>query len=102
FCKAIRESDGHQVLAVMITGDAPFKPRRANRVQEARIDGDQNWWYRSELSGTVGVEVRETLVELDRRHGAHISARASNEQDMSQAMSLAEALRVDDVRVSIN
>ena len=102
FCKAIRESDGHQVLAVMITDDAPFKPRRANRVQEARIDGDPNWWYRSELSGSVGIEVRETLVELDSRHVAHISARATNEQDMSQAMSLAETLRFDDVRLSIN
>ena len=102
FCKAIRDADGHQVLAVMITGEAPFSPRRANRVQEVWIDGAENWWYRSELSGTVGVEVRETLVELDRDHVAHISLRASSEQELTQAMSLAEALRFDDVRLSIN
>lgn len=102
FCKAIRDTDGHQVLAVMITGEAPFRPRRGNRVQEVQIDGDGNWWYRSELSGSAGVEVRETLVELDRRHVAHISLRASSEQELTSAMSLAETLRFDDVRLSIN
>ena len=102
FCKAIRDEDGRQLLAVMITSDASFRPRRADRVQETVIDGERNWWYRSELSGTVGVEVRETLVELDRRHVAHISLRGGSEQELAQAMSLAEALRFDDVRLSIN
>lgn len=102
FCKAIRDSDGQQVLAVMITNEAPFRPRRANRTEAAWIDGTETWWYRSELSGTVGLEVREALIELNRDHVAHISLRATNEADMSQAMLLAEALRFDDVRLSIN
>ena len=50
----------------------------------------------------VGVEVRETLVELDRNHVAHISLRGGSDQELAQAMSLAEALRFDDVRLSIN
>lgn len=100
FCRAIRDSDGQQVLAVMITSEAPFRPRRGNRTSEAWIDGAENWWYRSEVS-MPGVEVRETLVELDRKHVAHISLRGGSEQDLSQAMSLAESLRFDDVRVSI-
>lgn len=102
FCKAIRDSDGHQLFAVMITGEASFKPRRVNRLQETVIDGSQTWWYRGELADTVGVEVRETLVELDRNHVAHISLRAGSEQELANAMSLAESLRFDDVRVSIN
>lgn len=101
FCKAIRDSDGHQMLAVMITTETPFRPRRGNRAEAARIDGSQNWWYRSEVSGMVGVEVRETLVELDRSHVAHVSLRGRSEAELSQAMSLAESLRFDDVRVSI-
>lgn len=102
FCKAIRDSDGRQVLAVMITGEAPFRPRRADRIQEGVIDGNPTWWYRSELSGTVGVEVREALLELGRHHVAHISLRGGDEEELSQAMRLAESLRFDDVRLSIN
>lgn len=102
FCKAIRDSDGRQMLAVMITREAPFRPRRANRAAEGVIDGNRTWWYRSELSGSTGLEVRETLLELDRGHVAHISARAGSEEELAQAMSLAETLRFDDVRVSIN
>jgi len=101
FCKAIRYSDGHQVLAVMITTEAPFRPRRGNRARETMIDGVPNWWYRSEVSGMSGVEVRETLVELDRSHVAHVSLRARSDEELSLAMSLAESLRFDDVRVSI-
>ena len=33
---------------------------------------------------------------------AHISLRAASEDELSHAMSLAEALRFDDVRLSIN
>lgn len=102
FCKAIRDSDSQQLLAVMITGEAPFRPRRSNRTEETTIDGNPTWWYRSELSGTVGLEVRETLIELDHDHVAHISLRATNGDDLLQGMDLAEALRFDDVRVSIN
>lgn len=102
FCKALRDSDGRQVLAVMITGEAPFRPRRANRSHEAVIDGNQTWWYRGELADTVGVEVREALLELGRDHVAHISLRSGDAQELSQAMALAESLRFDDVRLSIN
>lgn len=102
FCKAIRDSDGRQLLAVMITSEAPFQPRRRQRVQEAVIDGSRTWWYRGELSDTSGVEVRETLVELDREHVAHVSLRGRDENELLDAMALAEALRFDNVRVSLN
>lgn len=102
FCKAISRDSGRQVLAVMITSDSTFRPRRPDRLHEVRIDGIETWWYRGELSGGDGTEVREALVEIDDRHVAHISLRASGEEELAQAMSLAETLRFDDVRVSIN
>ncbi|MBJ7574888.1 hypothetical protein [Luteimonas sp. MC1828] len=102
FCKAIRASDGGQLLAVMLSAEAPFKPRRGDRVQETVIDGQSIWWYRGELSSTAGVEVRETIVELGRNQVAHISLRAGNAQEMSQAMSVAELLHFGDVRISSN
>ncbi|HEY4530189.1 MAG TPA: hypothetical protein VIG97_07655 [Luteimonas sp.] len=102
FCKAISLDSGRQVLAVMITTGSTFRPRRPDRLHEARIDGTETWWYRGELSGSAGTEVREALVEIDRKHMAHISLRAASEDELSHAMSLAEALRFDDVRLSIN
>lgn len=102
FCKAIRDSDGRQVLAVMITEEASFSPRRSNRLHEAVINGVPTWWYRGELADTVGIEVRETLVELGDDHIAHISLRAADEQELSSAMVLAETLRFGDLRVSAN
>lgn len=102
FCKALRDADGAQVLAVMITNESPFRPKRSNRMQEVVIDGSATWWYRGELSGPAAIEVREALLELDRNHVAHISLRAGDEQSLAEAMSLAESLRFDDVRVSIN
>ena len=90
FCKAIR-TDGHQVLAVMIAGESPFRARRSNRMQQAVIDGSETWWYRGDVDSSTGVEVRETLVEIDRRRVAHISLRATGEDDLSQAMSFAES-----------
>jgi len=102
FCKAIRASDGEQVLAVMIATEAPFRPRRGDRTRETVIDGHEAWWYRGQLSGNAGTEVRETLLELDRKLVAHISLRAGSEEQLAQAMTLAESLRFDDVRLSIN
>ena len=102
FCKAIRAADGHQVLAVMIAAEAPFRPKRGDRTRETYIDGHETWWYRGQLSGTVGTEVRETLVELDRDLVAHISLRAGSEEQLARAMALAESLRFGDVRLSVN
>lgn len=102
FCKAISHDSGAQVLAVMITTGSTFRPRRSDRLREARIDGTETWWYRGELSGGAGTEVRETLVEVDRRHVAHISLRGASDEELSHAMSLAEALSFDDVRLSTN
>ncbi|MBB1472701.1 MULTISPECIES: hypothetical protein [unclassified Luteimonas] len=102
FCKAIRASDGGQVLAVMLSAEAPFKPRRGDRVNETMIDGQPTWWYRGELADTTGVKVRETIVELGRDQVAHISLRAGSDQEMSQAMSVAESLHFGDVLVSSN
>jgi hypothetical protein len=102
FCKAIRASDGGQVLAVMLSAEAPFKPRRGDRVYETVIDGQPTWWYRGELAGTTGIQVRETIVELGRDQVAHISLRAGSDQEISQAMALAESLRFGDLLISSN
>jgi hypothetical protein len=102
FCKAIRASDGSQVLAVMLSADSAFKPRRGDRMREAVIDGKSTWWYRGELAGSTGIEVRETLVELGRDRVAHISLRAGSSDELALAMSTAESLHFGDTFVSSN
>lgn len=102
FCKAIRGSDARQVFAVMIAEDSPFKPNRGNRAEESVIDGHEAHWYRSELAGNPDMLVRETLIELDRDHVAHISFRAANQEELAQAIRAVEGIRFQGTRLSSN
>lgn len=102
FCKAIRASDGGQAFAVTLSADSPFKPRRSLRLAETVIDGHQTHWYSSELAGNPDLLVRETLVELDDDHVAHIALRARSEEELARAMDSAERLQFADARLSSN
>lgn len=102
FCKAIRASDGGQAFAVTISADSPFKPRRSLRLAETVIDGHETHWYSSEVAGNPALLVRETLVELDDDHVAHIALRAGSEEELAQSMDAAQRLRFGDVRLSSN
>ena len=46
--------------------------------------------------------VRETLIELDRDHVAHISFRAANEEELVQAIRAVEGIRFQGTRLSSN
>lgn len=93
FCKAIRGSDDAEIFAVTIAEDSPFDPRRSNRVEKTIIDGHEGHWYRGEIASAPGMEVRETLIELDNGRVAHISMRAASESELANALKQAEALR---------
>jgi len=102
FCKAIRASDGQQVFAVMLAGDSPFKPDRSARAEAAVIDGRDSQWYRSEVAGKPELRVRETLLELDRDHVAHISVRAGSDAALAEALRTVETLRFAGTLLSSN
>lgn len=93
FCKAIRTADGSQAFAVMLGRDSPFKPARANRAEDGVIDGRSVRWYSGEIAANPGAIVRETLVELDRNHVAHVTLRAASEEQKDAALRQVEALR---------
>lgn len=93
FCKAIRGSDNAEIFAVTIAKDSPFDPRRSNRGGKTVIDGHEVRWYRGEIAAAPGMEVRETLIELDDGRVAHISMRAASEDELAIAMKRAESLR---------
>lgn len=102
FCKAIRANDGEQVFAVMLAGESPFRPERSDRAEASVIDGRESHWYRSEVAGKPELRVRETLVELDRDHLAHISVRAGSDEALADALRTVETLRFADTLLSSN
>lgn len=102
FCKAMRDGDGSQAFAVTISSESPFKPRRGDRDAETTIDGRESHWYRSELAGAQDVAVRETLLELDRSHVAHISLRARSDEELAASIEAVEGLRFENTRLSSN
>ena len=102
FCKAIRASDASQAFAVMISDESPFKPRRGDRLEDVVIDGRETHWYRSEVAARPDLLVRETLVEVDRNHVAHISLRATSEEELARSLEIVESLRFATTRLSSN
>ena len=95
FCRALR-GDGSEAFTVMIAPSSPFEPARGDRAEKARIDGRDVRWYRGELAGDAGMQVRETLVELGPHRVADISLRAQSDAQLRQAMTQAQGLRFDD------
>jgi hypothetical protein len=101
FCKALQE-DGGEVFAVTISKDSPFEPKRADRAEEAMIDGHEMRWYRGEIASAPQAQVRETLIKLDDGRVAHISLRANSEAELSSALQQAQSLRFQGPQLSSN
>jgi len=99
FCKAMR-SDGTQAFGVYIGEESPFEPNGNNRAEAGSIDGHRIYWYRGQVAGDPGVQVRETLLELGKDRVAHIWMKARNPQELAREMALAQALRFGDSRIS--
>lgn len=101
FCRALR-ADGSEAFGLFIANESPFKPRRADRAEEASIDGRQVQWYRSELAAQPGVESRETLIELPGGRVAHVWVQAKSEQQLTEALGQANNLRFRAAQLSSN
>ncbi len=93
FCKAIRDSDGVQVLGVTFNHSPNFRPDGALKVGEAKMDGHDITWYRASVAGVADTHVRETLLQLGDNLYAHVWLRADDVDAMNAAMQLAEQLR---------
>lgn len=96
FCRALR-SNGSEALAVTISRENPFKPRRSNRREETQIDGIRVNWYESEIAGLQTLS-RETLVEYDNGVLMHISLRAPDRETLAQTLQQAQQLRYEPSR----
>lgn len=101
FCKALR-ADGSEAFAVTVSADSPFEPTRRNRAEQASIAGRSGYWYRSEIAAAPNEIARETLVEVDAQHVAHISLRATSEEQKAEAMRQVQGLQFQDALLSSN
>lgn len=93
FCKALRDSDGTQVLGVTFNEAPNFRPDPTQKVGDSKIDGHDIGWYRASVAGVADTHVRETLIQLNDNLYAHIWLRADDVGAMNAAMQLAEQLR---------
>jgi hypothetical protein len=93
FCKALRDSDGTQVLGVTFNAKQTFRPDPTLKVGDTKIDGHDISWYRASVAGVADTHVRETLIKLNDDLYAHIWLRADDVTAMNAAMQLAEQLR---------
>lgn len=101
FCRALR-ADGSEAFGLYIAKDSPFKPGRANRAEEIRIDGRPVYWYRSELAGKPDVQARETLVELPDGRVAYMWIHAKSQAELGETIARSASLRFADARVAGN
>lgn len=99
FCRAVR-ADGSEAFGLFIANDSPFEPRRGNRAEEARIDGREVQWYRSELAAQPDVRARETLIELPGGRVAHLWVQAKSDEQLAEAMGQTANLRFRNAQLS--
>lgn len=92
FCRALR-ADGSEAFGLYIAKDSAFQPGRANRAEEAVIDGRPAYWYRTELAGKPDVQARETLVKLPDGRVAYLWVQARTPQELGDALQRANSVR---------
>ncbi|MCF7221084.1 hypothetical protein [Marilutibacter chinensis] len=97
FCRALRE-DGSEAFGMYISKDPAFEPKRSNKAEDGRIDGQAVVWYRSELAGKPDVIARETLLEVGKNRTAHIWVQAQDEQQLQESYRQAADLRFNPQR----
>lgn len=101
FCRALR-ADGSEAFGLYIAKDSPFEPGRANRAEEANINGRAVHWYRSEIAGKPNIQARETLVELPDGRVAYLWIHAGSQDELGDAIARTTSLRFNDSRVAGN
>ncbi|MBB1061412.1 hypothetical protein [Marilutibacter spongiae] len=101
FCRALRE-DGSEAFGMYISKKPGFEPKRSDREEEGRVDGQQIHWYRSELAGKPDIIARETLVKVGRDRTAHIWVQAESQDRLNQALQATQLLQFPSAQLTSN
>lgn len=98
-CRAMR-NDGSEAFGISITPKAPYDLKRSHRKEPGSIGGQGVYWYEGELATQPGTLVRETMFELGDGRSVHIWLQADSEAQLTQELSVVQALRFDANRLS--
>lgn len=99
FCRALR-ADGSEAFGLYIANETPFKPSRGNRAEHASIDGQEVYWYRSELAAQPDTLARETLVTLPDGRVAHMWIQTKSQSQLDEALGQTSGLRFRSAQLS--
>jgi hypothetical protein len=72
-CRALRRDDGGEAFALTLSKKSPFKPNSRLREEAGQLQGEQIWWYRTEIAGRPEELARETLSKLGPDRVVHVS-----------------------------
>lgn len=91
-CRALSNAADQEAFAITVTKKSPFKPDRAMREEQGKLQGRLLWWYRTEIAGRPDEFAREALLELDSGRFVHVSIRTEDAGTMSQYQQLVQRL----------
>lgn len=84
FCRALTEAQD-EVFSVSISSDSPFNPVRRNRGEKAVINGQEVYWYRTEIATRPDLQARETSIALDNGRVAYFNVQSASEDGLRLA-----------------
>jgi hypothetical protein len=98
-CRAL-DSGGQEAFAVTVARKSPFKPNGSLREESGQMQGQNFWWYRTEIAGRPNELVRETLVKLDRDRVVHVFIRTSDKATLGRYQRIVQGLQFEPAAVA--
>lgn len=93
-CRAM-DGAGQEAFAVTVARKSPFKPTGSLREESGQMQGQNFWWYRTEIAGRPDELVRETLVKLGPDRVMHVFIRTTDKDTMGRYQRVVQGLKFD-------
>lgn len=93
-CRAM-DTAGQEAFAVTVARKSPFRPNSSLREESGQMQGQNLWWYRTEIAGRPNELVRETLVKLGADRVVHVFIRTTDKDIMGRYQRIVQRLQFD-------
>ncbi|MGY0504472.1 hypothetical protein [Luteimonas sp. e5] len=91
FCKAVDDA-GQQAFTVSISPSSPFRRSRSMRAERITINGQEVFWYRTEIATQPDLLARETSIDLSGGEVAYFNVQADTGEELQRAYEQISAL----------